>query len=103
MSFVGTRPEVVKYVKKYKPEYFATLLLAKFLPYEEEYKGGWNEYSKDLFYFGINRNIEYTKLDSITSDSKRSSYHTERMALIGIQANDIKNWFINRYLFVDNR
>lgn len=23
MSFVGTRPEVVKYVKKYKPEYLA--------------------------------------------------------------------------------
>ena len=27
MSFVGTRPEVVKYVKKYQPVYFATLLL----------------------------------------------------------------------------
>ncbi|MBQ4473847.1 MAG: sugar transferase [Lachnospiraceae bacterium] len=27
MSFVGTRPEAVKYVKKYKPEYRATLLL----------------------------------------------------------------------------
>lgn len=27
MSFVGTRPEVVKYVKKYKPEYNATLLM----------------------------------------------------------------------------
>ena len=27
MSFVGTRPESVKYVRKYKPEYFATLLL----------------------------------------------------------------------------
>ena len=27
MSFVGTRPEVVKYVKAYKPEYFATLLM----------------------------------------------------------------------------
>lgn len=27
MSFVGTRPEAVKYVKKYKPEYYATLLL----------------------------------------------------------------------------
>ena len=27
MSFVGTRPEAVKYVAKYKPEYFATLLL----------------------------------------------------------------------------
>ena len=27
MSFVGTRPEAVKYVKKYRPEYMATLLL----------------------------------------------------------------------------
>ncbi len=27
MSFVGTRPEALKYVKLYKPEYFATFLL----------------------------------------------------------------------------
>lgn len=27
MSFVGTRPEAVKYVEEYKPEYMATLLL----------------------------------------------------------------------------
>ena len=27
MSFVGTRPEAVRYVKRYKPEYYATLLL----------------------------------------------------------------------------
>lgn len=27
MSFVGTRPEAVKYVEKYRPEYMATLLL----------------------------------------------------------------------------
>ena len=27
MSFVGTRPEVLKYVKQYTPEMFATLLL----------------------------------------------------------------------------
>ena len=27
MSFVGTRPEAVKYVEKYKPEYMATLLM----------------------------------------------------------------------------
>lgn len=27
MSFVGTRPEVVKYVKQYRPEYNATLLM----------------------------------------------------------------------------
>ena len=27
MSFVGTRPEVVKYVERYQPEFFATLLV----------------------------------------------------------------------------
>lgn len=27
MSFVGTRPEAVRYLEKYKPEYYATLLL----------------------------------------------------------------------------
>ena len=27
MSFVGTRPEAVKYVRKYKPEFMATLLM----------------------------------------------------------------------------
>ena len=27
MSFVGTRPEAVKYVEQYKPEYMATLLM----------------------------------------------------------------------------
>lgn len=27
MSFVGTRPEAVKYVKQYEKKYYATLLL----------------------------------------------------------------------------
>lgn len=27
MSFVGTRPEAIKYVERYKPEYYATLLM----------------------------------------------------------------------------
>lgn len=80
---------------------FKSNIVEKFLPNDKEYQDGWSKYSKDLFYFGINRNIEYMKLDSIASDSERGSYHTERMALIGIQADDIKNWFINRYLFVD--
>ncbi len=44
MSFVGTRPEVVKYVEAYKPEYYATLLLPAgvtseaSIRYKNEYK-----------------------------------------------------------------
>ena len=44
MSFVGTRPEVVKYVDKYQPEFYATLLLPAgvtseaSIRYKDEYK-----------------------------------------------------------------
>lgn len=44
MSFVGTRPEVVKYVEKYRPEFYATLLLPAgvtseaSIRYKDEYK-----------------------------------------------------------------
>lgn len=44
MSFVGTRPEVVKYVKQYKPEFYATLLMPAGITseasirYKNEYK-----------------------------------------------------------------
>ena len=44
MSFVGTRPEVVKYVDKYQPVYYATLLLPAgvtseaSIRYKDEYK-----------------------------------------------------------------
>lgn len=44
MSFVGTRPEVVKYVNAYKPEYYVTLLLPAgvtseaSIRYKDEYK-----------------------------------------------------------------
>ena len=44
MSYVGTRPEVVKYVIQYKPEFYATLLLPAgvtseaSIRYKDEYK-----------------------------------------------------------------
>lgn len=44
MSFVGTRPEVVKYVNHYRPEFYATLLLPAgvtseaSIRYKDEYK-----------------------------------------------------------------
>lgn len=75
----------------------------KFQPNTEVYRGGWQRYSNNLLYFGIDRNINYTKLESVTSDPERKDYIVGQMAVNGIQANDIKNWFVNRYLFVDKR
>lgn len=74
-----------------------------FQPSSGECRMGWHKYSNALLYFGINRNINYIKLNSITSDPERQDYICGKMAINGMQADDIKNWFVNRYLFVDKK
>lgn len=78
-------------------------IVEKFQPRNDEYRSGWNIYAKRLFYFGINRNIDYINLKSVTSDPERSSHVVGQMAINGIHAEDIKNWFVNRYLFVEKK
>lgn len=70
-----------------------------FLPSDGAFRNGWASYSKELLNFGINRNINYVSLNGVSADPKRSSYESSKMAVMGIQIKDIKNWFINRYLF----
>lgn len=79
------------------------VIVENFQPNKDEYRSGWQKYSNNLFYFGINRNINYTKLTSVASDPERPDYIVSKMATSGIQADDIKNWFVNRYLFVDKK
>ena len=75
----------------------------KFKPDENEYRGSWGQYSCNLLYFGIDRNINYVKMSAIMSDPERKDYINGEMVVKGVQANDIKNWFVNRYLFVDKK
>lgn len=81
--------------KKYKVQVFQ--------PRENEHRGGWSCYANKLLYFGINRNIDYIKLKSIAADPERLNYTVGQMAVNGINVDDIKNWFVNRYLFVDKK
>lgn len=73
----------------------------KFQPDAEVYRGGWQKYANSVLYFGIDRNIHYSKLNAVTSDPERKEYINGKMAVSGIEAGDLKNWFVNRYLFVD--
>lgn len=75
----------------------------KFQPDAGVFRRGWQMYSSDLLYFGIDRNINYSKLGAVTSDPERKDYINGSMAVTGIKADDIKNWFVNRYLFVGKK
>lgn len=72
-----------------------------FQPDKDSYRGMWKRYSRDLLFFGINRSIKYAKLPAVSPDPERKENITGSMATTGISANDIKNWFVNRYLFED--
>jgi predicted ATP-binding protein involved in virulence len=72
-----------------------------FQPIATTFRVGWQDMSNRLFSFGIERNINYTKLQSISPDPERKSYTNGQLAISGIHVDDIKNWFVNRYLFID--
>ena len=80
-----------------------TVLINDFQPNEQAYRGGWQDNAKNLLNFGINRSINYIKLSAVSSDPERQEYVMGSMAITGISVEDIKNWFVNRYLFVDKK
>ena len=61
------------------------------------------ELCKKVLSFGIDRNIHYIKLSAVISDPKRGSYDNGKMAVEGISADDIKSWFVQRFLFYDKQ
>lgn len=82
MSFVGTRPEVPKYVEKYRPEYFATLLIPAGITslasimYKDEEKLLSSQENADEVYINkilpekMKYNLQYTKNFGFRSDLK---------------------------------
>lgn len=71
-----------------------------FHPYEKsEYSAGRNFNSKKVITIKTNRNLEYRKIDAIKSDIIKSDDILYQEANSGISGNDIKDWFINRFLW----
>lgn len=60
MSFVGTRPEAVKYVEQYKPEYNATLLLPAGITSEASIR-----YKDEDRLLTASKNVDHTYIEEI--------------------------------------
>lgn len=80
-----------------------TLEVKGFQPDVDNYTQGWRDEVRELLSFGIDRNINYKKLSAVSSDPDRDVHSMDSIAKSGISATDIKNWFVNRYLFVDKK
>lgn len=110
--FVRNRPNVKKNVNYDKGKFELELIEdnseKKLLGYEitefepENNKDFINiaaKYSKSILVFKVFRNLEYNKLMNVSRDPDKSEEITAQDAYIGINASDIKNWFIQRYMW----
>lgn len=73
-----------------------------FIPgYIERYSQQYDK-SNELLYFSSSRTIDYTKINALSSskniDTDNDNRHSSRLLIPGVDK-DIKNWFVNRFLF----
>lgn len=60
---------------------------------------GFHENSNDVIVFKTHRDIQYEKLSSLATDPVKDIGVFARETLSGSLPNDLKNWFVNRFLF----
>ncbi|NFK66163.1 hypothetical protein FDB14_15450 [Clostridium botulinum] len=58
-----------------------------------------SEDTLSVLFFNIDRRLEYKKLNGIMADEDVDIYSAATKAIEGINADNSKSWFINRYLF----
>lgn len=77
----------------------ANIIIPEFHPEASWNIQGLYHYSNKLISLKTTRTFNYQSLDSISKDQKRDEHSNFEFAKSGINFNDVKNWFVNRYLY----
>lgn len=80
-------------------ERLVSLTLREFAPSKKDHVQGAAEYSDKLLSLKINRTFEYSPLEAVRKDTEKPSHVTYSEARNGVIFGDVKNWFVNRYLY----
>jgi len=70
-----------------------------FIPEKGTQISGLYNYSNLLISLKTTRTFQYQSLQSVTKDSKKENYILWNDVKDGINLTDVKNWFVNRYLY----
>jgi predicted ATP-binding protein involved in virulence len=71
----------------------------EFVPSEHAQINALHQLSAKLISLKVNRTLEYRPLNAVEKDTKKDLPHTYAEARQGVALTDVKNWFVNRYLF----
>lgn len=75
------------------------LSINKFEPNENEEISGTHHLSKYILSLKTTRIFTYQSLQAVSRDTNKPAYMTLTEAINGIGFQDIKNWFVNRFLY----
>ncbi|GMN89808.1 AAA family ATPase [Francisella sciaenopsi] len=73
--------------------------ISEFDPNKTSSVQGLLKYSSKLMSLKVTRNFNYQNLNNLGKDINKNDSTFHRECMIGLNINEIKNWFINRYLF----
>ncbi|MEZ8378411.1 AAA family ATPase [Vibrio splendidus] len=72
---------------------------SEFVPSQQAQINGLNDLSTKLLSLKINRTFEHRSLPAVGKDTAKPNGSAWNEARAGIDLNDVKNWFVNRYLY----
>lgn len=75
------------------------LVINDFEPERQTYYSGLVQQAKKLFSFKVNRTFQYQSLDAVRKDTEKNEHQAGEEAKSGQNFNEVKNWFVNRYLY----
>ncbi|WP_122761200.1 AAA family ATPase [Pseudomonas viridiflava] len=73
--------------------------IAEFSPRKIEHTNPVEHYVKYLISLKVARTFTYVALDAVSRDADRDHYNTATSNKYGVNLNEVKSWFVNRYLF----
>lgn len=70
-----------------------------FIPEKQASIYGLSQMCNQIISLKITRTFQYQSLQSVSKDSDKENYRLYQDAINGIDLTDVKNWFVNRYLY----
>lgn len=77
----------------------STISVKTFNPREGETTGSFTNYANKLLSLKVGRNFGYSRLDAVPSDPDRAIHDIWNESRSGVGFNDVKGWFVNRFLY----
>ena len=77
----------------------STISVKTFNPREGETTGSFTNYANKLLSIKVGRNFGYSRLDAVPSDPDRAIHDIWNESRSGVGFNDVKGWFVNRFLY----